>query len=49
LPLAFAYEMRNAISHGYFKVDFQIVWVTIQQDLPDLLKKVQVAQRDVSD
>lgn len=23
LPLAFAYQMRNAISHGYFKVDFE--------------------------
>ncbi|CAG9187213.1 HepT-like ribonuclease domain-containing protein [Cupriavidus pinatubonensis] len=21
LPLAFAYQMRNAVAHGYFKVD----------------------------
>ena len=34
LPLAFAYQMRNAIAHGYFKVDFEIVWKTIQRDLP---------------
>ena len=32
----FAYEMRNALSHGYFSVDLPIVWQTIQQDLPDL-------------
>ena len=25
LPLEFAYEMRNALSHGYFKVDLEIV------------------------
>ncbi|HCE10803.1 MAG TPA: hypothetical protein DEQ40_19785, partial [Oxalobacteraceae bacterium] len=29
LPLAFAYQMRNAVAHGYFKVDFEIVWKTI--------------------
>lgn len=36
LPLAFAYQMRNAISHGYFKVDLEIVWKTIHRDLPGL-------------
>lgn len=25
LPLAFAYQMRNAIAHGYFKVDYCLV------------------------
>lgn len=25
LPLAVAYEMRNVLSHGYFKVDLEIV------------------------
>ena len=25
LPLAFAYQMRNAVAHGYFKVDLEIV------------------------
>jgi uncharacterized protein with HEPN domain len=28
--------MRNALAHGYFKVDFEIVWRTIHQDLADL-------------
>lgn len=36
LPLVFAYEMRNAVAHGYFKVDLEIVWKTIQTDLPQL-------------
>jgi uncharacterized protein with HEPN domain len=30
LPLGVAYEMRNALAHGYFKVDLSIVWKTIQ-------------------
>lgn len=41
LPLAFAYEMRNAVAHGYFKVDFEIVWKTIQNDLPELSQQTK--------
>ena len=37
-----AYEMRNALSHGYFKVDLDILWKTIQVNLPDL--KIQINQ-----
>ena len=41
LPLASAYQMRNAVAHGYFKVDFEILWKTIQRDLPGLHTKVE--------
>jgi len=44
LPLAFAYQMRNAVAHGYFKVDWAIVWTTIHSDLPGLLARVQEAR-----
>jgi uncharacterized protein with HEPN domain len=43
LPLALANDMRNALSHGYFKVDLGIVWTTIQGNLPDLHAQVQDA------
>jgi uncharacterized protein with HEPN domain len=43
LPLAFAYQMRNAVAHGYYKVDLEIVWRTIETDLPSLRAAVQVA------
>lgn len=43
LPLAFAYQMRNAVAHPYFKVDFQIVWTTIHGDLPSLHAQVTKA------
>jgi uncharacterized protein with HEPN domain len=40
-PGAFvAYEMRNALSHGYFTVGHAIVWQTIQQDLPKLKSQI---------
>ena len=43
LPLSFAYQMRNAVAHGYFKVDFEIVWKTIHRDLPGLRSQIQDA------
>ena len=42
LPLRNAYEMRNALSHGYFKTDLAIVWKTIESNLPAL--KIQVTK-----
>lgn len=41
LPLGAAYEMRNALAHGYFKVDLGIVWNTLQRDLLPLAKQVR--------
>ncbi len=41
-PLKSAYGMRNALAHGYFKVDLDVVWRTIEKDLP--LMDIQVAE-----
>ena len=43
LPLASACQMRNAVAHGYFNVDLEIVWRTIRADLPGLYQQVQAA------
>ena len=40
LPLLNAYEMRNALAHGYFRVDLEIVWKTIQNDLHSLRRQI---------
>jgi uncharacterized protein with HEPN domain len=45
LPLASAYEMRNALAHGYFSVDLGIVWKTIENDLPNLYGQTQTLLR----
>jgi uncharacterized protein with HEPN domain len=34
------YTMRNRVAHGYFKVDFELVWKTIFADLPELRRQV---------
>lgn len=48
LPLSFAYQMRNAVAHGYFKVDLELVWKTIQRDLPNLYSDVKLAQQSLA-
>jgi uncharacterized protein with HEPN domain len=30
--------MRNRLSHGYFDVNLDIVWETVQTDIPDIIK-----------
>ena len=40
VPWGFAYEMRNALAHGYFTVDLAIVWQTVQNDLPGLRAQI---------
>lgn len=36
VPWEEMYLMRNRLSHGYFTVDMEIVWKTVQDDLPGL-------------
>lgn len=47
VPWQAMYAMRNRVSHGYDKVDFEIIWRTIHGDLPDLYRLIQ--QIDLSD
>jgi uncharacterized protein with HEPN domain len=41
IPWGIAYEMRNALAHGYFMVDMGIVWKTIQNDLPGMAEQIE--------
>jgi uncharacterized protein with HEPN domain len=41
LPFGAAYGMRNVLAHGYFRVDLDIVWRTLQEDLPRLKEQVE--------
>jgi len=33
--------MRNRLIHGYFVVDYDIVWDIVSKELPDLQKKIK--------
>ncbi|WP_368854339.1 DUF86 domain-containing protein [Gulbenkiania mobilis] len=36
------------MAHGYFKVDLEIVWKTIQRDLPILIEQVGMLATEVA-
>ncbi|MCG5259510.1 DUF86 domain-containing protein [Cupriavidus gilardii] len=40
VPFSAAYEMRNVLAHGYFKVDLQAVWLTVKRDLPAIAAQI---------
>ncbi len=40
IPWAQMRSIRNLLIHEYFGVDIDIIWQTITDDLPDLLKKI---------
>lgn len=48
LAVAVAYQMRNAVAHGYFKVDLAIVWRTIVIELPEFRVVVQGAADELA-
>lgn len=41
IPWGGIYGMRNAIAHGYFAVDLDVVWKTVYEDLPILAEQVR--------
>lgn len=40
IPWAVIYAMRNRVSHAYHQVDLEIVWKTIQTELPPMHQQV---------
>jgi uncharacterized protein with HEPN domain len=48
IPLGLANDMRNSLAHEYFRVDFDVVWKSLTEDLPQLLDAVIEAQRGLS-
>jgi uncharacterized protein with HEPN domain len=41
--------LRNRITHGYFDIDFNVIWDTVKVSLPDLLQKISPICRDMHD
>lgn len=40
--------MRNRLAHGYFDIDLNVVWDTVQMALPDLLASLPSVQEIAS-
>ncbi len=41
VPWEDMYWMRNRVSHGYFSVDLEVIWNTIQRDIPELEQQIK--------
>jgi uncharacterized protein with HEPN domain len=41
IPWKLIAGMRDRITHGYFEVDLNEVWNTIENDLPELIKYIK--------
>lgn len=40
--------MRNRIAHGYFDINLDVVWDTIQTALPELLERLPAVREDAA-
>ena len=38
--------MRNRIAHGYFEINLDVVWETVQTALPELLRQLPVVREN---
>ena len=45
IPWSAMRGMRNRIVHGYFVIDFDVVWKTVEDDLPHLLVALERIER----
>jgi uncharacterized protein with HEPN domain len=41
IPWRIMGDMRNVVVHAYFQVDLNILWQTVQDDLPPLIEPLQ--------
>lgn len=41
--------MRNRIAHGYFDINLDVVWETVQTALPKLLKQLPAVRLDAGE
>lgn len=42
-------NMRNRLAHGYFDINLDVVWETVQEWLPELLKQLPAVRQDAKD
>jgi len=42
-------NMRNRMAHGYFDIDLDVVWETVQEWLPTLLKQLPSVRQAADD
>lgn len=46
IPWADITGMRNRLIHGYFDVNYSVLWATVQKDVPDINKILKQFMED---
>ena len=46
IPWSKIQGIRNILVHEYFLLDEEIIWQTVQQDIPSLIEKLEVIMSD---
>lgn len=41
--------MRNRIAHGYFDINLEVVWATVQTALPEMLQQLEAIVENLGD
>lgn len=41
IPWRFMHGMRNVVAHEYFQIGLEVIWKTLQEDLPLLVPQLQ--------
>lgn len=41
--------MRNRITHGYFDINLEVVWATVQTALPEMLQQLEAIIENLGD
>ncbi len=47
IPWSQMIGMRNILAHQYFKIDLEIVWAVVEQNIPDLKAKFETILREL--
>jgi uncharacterized protein with HEPN domain len=40
IPWSSVVGMRNRVAHGYYNLDFEVMWETVRQSIPEFLAKL---------
>jgi uncharacterized protein with HEPN domain len=48
VPWALISGLRNVLVHDYFGLDRDLMWATVERDLPDVRRKIEAILRELS-
>jgi len=49
IPWIDIYGMRNRIAHGYFFINFELVWTAVVENIPELRQQIATVIREMQE